>query len=571
MPENTTKTNSQIPLTLVALADLHPCPFNRPERSGFDDKSIAELAGSIKEQGIIEPLIVRKRDKGGFEIVCGERRWTAAKLAKLANAPCIVRADLDDNAARKLQIIENLQREGLHPVEEARGYADLLAQKDAKGAPVNTIESIAKDIGKSPAFVYGRVKLLRMPKVALEASFIDKLSASNALLIARIPDPKLARKAALEILDPFGTGEEDAREKRALDPEVEAMSYRKAKDHIQSNYMVRLKGSPFDQEDPELVPAELLNGERVCGGKCSDCPLRTGNMRALFQDVDSADVCTNTTCFKRKKDAAWKRASEKAKSQGHTLLRDGKASQLFHNGDLSIHQSDYVDVRGAFPGKRNKTWEQVLGEHLPDNLVQARDDKRKLHFLIPMDAAREAARKAGSTLPKEFGTNGRNGNGRYDPEEAKREEAARQKKVERSQAIAAAAAGAVFAKAKETKPTANWWRWLLTKALDGREHTWVPRFGCESEKALAQRIEKAGEDEARAMLVVVMLLERPTDWQGELSDDLREACDFYKVDLKKIAADKTAEFKAAEKAEADKAKVLADTKPGVESALPRKS
>jgi ParB-like chromosome segregation protein Spo0J len=126
--------------------------------------------------------------------------------------------------ARKVQIIENLQREGLHPIEEAQGYADLLAQDDGHGKPLNSIDSIGKDIGKSAAFVYGRLKLLAMPQVALDASLSGKLTASVALLIARIPDAKLARKATLEVLDRGGSGDDASREKRALDPEIEAMS-----------------------------------------------------------------------------------------------------------------------------------------------------------------------------------------------------------------------------------------------------------------------------------------------------------------------------------------------------------
>src|SRR3954469_10883560 len=92
--------------------------------------------------------------------------------------------------------------------------------------------------------------------------------------------------------------------------------------------------------------------------------------------------------FQTQKEAAWKRANEKAKAQGHTLLRDGKASQLFSHGELSEWQHEYVDVRGTFPGEKKKTWEQVLGKHLPDSLIQARDDRQKVHFLIPLDLAR---------------------------------------------------------------------------------------------------------------------------------------------------------------------------------------
>jgi ParB/RepB/Spo0J family partition protein len=557
MSANTTKPVQEV-IHHFRLDDLHPSPTNRPDRSGFDDKSIAELAESIRGPGIIEPLIVRKNPQGkGYEIVCGERRWTAARLIKLATAPCVVR-ELTDSEAREIQIIENLQREGLHPVEEAKGYYDLLSQKSKEGKPIHTIDSLAKKIGKSTVFIYGRLKLLKMPEVALRASYSGKLSASNALLLARIPDPKLALKATLEVLDPYGSGDGPERQKRALDDENEPMSYRKAKEHIQNNYMVRLKGAPFDQEDEELVRAEVKEGERLCGGKCSDCPWRTGNMRALFQDVDSADVCTNPTCFKRKKDAAWKRASEKAKAQGHTLLRDGKASQLFRDGQLSDWQHEYVDVRGTFPGEKKKTWEQVLGEHLPDALVQARDDRRKVHFLIPMDLAREAAKKAGCTLPKSES----NGHSRYDPEEARRQEEARRKKRERAEIIAGEIGSAVFEKAKSTKPNPEWWRWMAQAMTDGREEEWAQYLGYKTIKEFTQMLEKASEDQCRAILVAVVWLDRPVTWEGDLGQSMVAAAEFYKVDSKKLIAEKTAQFKAQEKLEAEAAKATkAETKP----------
>ncbi len=551
MSETSKKTLEQV--LQLALDNLHPSPWNRPERSGFDEKSMSELAASIREQGIIEPLVVRKNAKG-YEIVCGERRWTAAKIAKLPTVPCIVR-DLDDNGAKKIQIIENLQREGLHPVEEAKGYADLLEQKDKDGKSINNIASIAKDIGKSAAFVYGRIQLLKMPKVALDASFTGKLNASNALLISRIPNPKQALAATLEILDPYGSScEEKERIKRALDDDIEPMSYRKAKEHIQNKYMIRLKGSPFDQEDEELVPIEAKDGERLCGGKCSDCPFRTGNMKALFQDVESNDVCTNTDCYKAKKNAAFKKASAKAKAQGHTLLKDESAARLF-TSDGELCTDKYVDVKATFPGGR-KSWEDILGEHLPDSLVQARDGGRKMHFLIPVKDALEAAEKAGRKPPKEFVAVAERAVAaavKPDPEEQKRQAEERQKQTQRSKAIALTVAQAVFDKAAATKPTANWWRWVVRAQLENNLGFWAQRFGCENVKALETQIEKATEDTLRAMLVTITFAYQPCDWEGKISPDLQDACEHYKVDAKKIREDKLAEYKAQDKAEAEKA------------------
>jgi ParB/RepB/Spo0J family partition protein len=547
---------------------LKPSPTNRPNRSGFDEKSIAELAESIRIPGIIEPLIVRKLADDTLEIVCGERRWTAAKLLKLETVPVVIR-EMTDDQTRKVQIIENLQREGLHPVEEAQGYADLIAQRTPEGKATNTIDTVAKDIGKSIAFVYGRLKLLEMPQVALDASLNGKCSASIALLLARIPDPKLARKAAIEVLDPCGSGDDEAREKRAVDREVEPMSYRKAKEHIQRHYMKRLRNTPFDQEDEELVPVELAeNGERRCGGRCSDCPWRTGNLTLILPGEEkengpdfnpiAKDVCTNPACFKRKTDAAFRRDSEKAKAQGHTLLRDGKAAQIFRGTELC--SDEYVDVRAIFPGEKKKTWEDVLGDELPDNLVQARDEKRKVHFLIEREAAVSAAKKAGRTPPKEFlrvNGNGSNGNGHNSQAEYEKQQAALKAKRELVAPVASALFFTLLPKA-EAEPTANWWRWMLRRALDeGGMEFWSEVMGHKSPKALDEWIEKAKPEQLRAVLVAAVTVgtfsyegQPFVDYRAEIGEGLLDACDFYGVNHKKFIQEKLDELKKAKAAEA---------------------
>ena len=549
MPEHPTPKGGDA-IQRIPLGLLVPSLTNRPDRSGFDGKSLTELANSILQHGIIEPLIVRQNPRGkGFEIVCGERRWTGAKLAKLDTAPAIVR-ELDDRQAREIQIIENLQREGLHEIEDARGYYDLLTPAKPGEKPLHTIESLSRKIGKSPAFIYGRLKLLKMPEVAIKAFYVSKLSASNALLLCRIPNPKIALKATLEILDPQGSGDGPEREKRALDREIEPMSYRQAKLHISTNYMIRLKGCKFDQEDEELVPVQIVEGERIAGGKCSDCPWRTGNMAALFPDADSADVCTNTDCFKRKTEAAWKRAEAKAKAEGHTLLRDAKANQMFQDGRLSTAVTEYVDLRATFPGEKKKTWDEVLGDKVPEQLVQARDDKNKLHYLVPVAEAIEAAKKAGRSLAKgtkeqQAAASERDEAGTMDHRKLEQDRALRRKRAE---LIATAIGSAVFKKAEHTKPTADWWRWVVAGLAFNNEETWAQRFGFEN---FRKELAKASDETCRAMVVSILFMDTPVSWQGEINESILKAAEFYKVDAKKIAADLNTQFKAQDKA-ADK-------------------
>ena len=136
----------------VAIKEVRPCPFQ--PRKDFSEESLRELADSIKEQGIIQPLIVRKNG-AGFELIAGERRWRAAQLAGLTEIPIIVR-DADDRAVLELALIENLQRENLNPIEEALGYSQLIEQFQLKQ------EEAATKVGKSRAVVANALRLLKL-------------------------------------------------------------------------------------------------------------------------------------------------------------------------------------------------------------------------------------------------------------------------------------------------------------------------------------------------------------------------------------------------------------------------
>lgn len=137
----------------VPLARVRPCPFQ--PRKDFSADSIRELADSIREQGIVQPLIVRERD-GGYELIAGERRWRAAQTLDLAEVPVIVRV-ADDRKVLEIALIENLQRENLNPIEEAQGYSQLIEQFSL------TQESVATQVGRSRAAVANALRLLRLP------------------------------------------------------------------------------------------------------------------------------------------------------------------------------------------------------------------------------------------------------------------------------------------------------------------------------------------------------------------------------------------------------------------------
>ena len=138
----------RVPLNRIRPSALQP-------RKEFSDEALRELADSIREQGIVQPLIVRERG-GFFELIAGERRWRAAQLIQLPEIPVIMR-EADDRAVLELALIENLQRENLNAIEEAHGYAQLAEQFQL------TQEEIALKVGKSRAVVANATRLLKLP------------------------------------------------------------------------------------------------------------------------------------------------------------------------------------------------------------------------------------------------------------------------------------------------------------------------------------------------------------------------------------------------------------------------
>jgi ParB family chromosome partitioning protein len=169
---------------------VRPCPLQ--PRKDFSQESLQELADSIKEQGIIQPLIVRQRGES-FELIAGERRWRAAQIAGLAEVPVIVR-EADDRAVLELALIENLQRENLNAIEEAQGYAQLIGQFQL------TQEQAATKVGKSRAVVANALRLLKLTP-ELQAYVRDgRLSVGHAKVILGLAAPQDQRIAADRVL-----------------------------------------------------------------------------------------------------------------------------------------------------------------------------------------------------------------------------------------------------------------------------------------------------------------------------------------------------------------------------------
>jgi len=158
-------------LRVVGIEEVHPS--REQPRKTFDDARIDELAASIRAQGVIQPLVVRQRERGGYEIIAGERRWRAAQRAGLHEIPAVVR-DVAAPRAFEMAMVENLQREDLNPIEEANGYQRLISELSY------TQESLAVRVGKDRTTITNALRLLRLPDEVRDLVVAGKLSMGHA-------------------------------------------------------------------------------------------------------------------------------------------------------------------------------------------------------------------------------------------------------------------------------------------------------------------------------------------------------------------------------------------------------
>ncbi len=174
----------------IPLADVRTNP-NQP-RSSIAQEGLAELIASVKAHGILQPLVVMRKN-GGYEIIAGERRYQAAKAAGLTTLPVMIR-DVNKQQQLELALVENLQREDLNPLEEAEAYQRLVDEFNA------TQEQVAKQVGKSRSYVANSLRLRNLPESAKQAILQGALSAGHAKLLLSVDDPAEQRRLLEEML-----------------------------------------------------------------------------------------------------------------------------------------------------------------------------------------------------------------------------------------------------------------------------------------------------------------------------------------------------------------------------------
>ncbi len=184
MENESEDSNSTVTLKI---SEIEP---NRAQpRREFDEKALAELADSISQHGVLQPLLVRPLLDGGYQIVAGERRWRASRMAGLTEVPVVIR-ELSDGETMELALIENLQREDLTPVEEAMGYQQLMDKYSL------TQDEVSRAVGKSRPAVANALRLLNLPEEVLSLVGNGRISAGHARTLLSFKDPDELDKAA---------------------------------------------------------------------------------------------------------------------------------------------------------------------------------------------------------------------------------------------------------------------------------------------------------------------------------------------------------------------------------------
>ncbi len=179
-------------LTTLPIAKVEP--RKEQPREYFDEAALAELADSIEQFGLIQPIVVRKLDTGYYQIIAGERRWRASRMAGLTEVPVRI-IEADDKRTAELALVENLQREDLNPIEEAKGYKTLI---DVYGM---TQEQAAKSVGRSRPAITNSMRLLSLSGEVMELVEKGKLSAGHARALVSITDGKKQLAAANEVIE----------------------------------------------------------------------------------------------------------------------------------------------------------------------------------------------------------------------------------------------------------------------------------------------------------------------------------------------------------------------------------
>lgn len=239
-------------------------PNKAQPRKSFDKEAMEQLAESIRANGILQPLLVRPLATGNYQIVAGERRWRAAKIAGLSEVPVVIRDDLSEEQVMQVALIENLQRENLNPIEEAQGYKELIDTYKM------TQDQLSKALGKARSSIANSLGLLSLPNGVRDLLADGKLSAGHCKALKAIKDPALMTEIAVRASE----GELSVRS-------IETIAKREAK---QEEEQKQIKPRMAYYTEVEMSLGEALGTKvRICEGR------KTNTLQISFEDKDQLE------------------------------------------------------------------------------------------------------------------------------------------------------------------------------------------------------------------------------------------------------------------------------------------
>lgn len=385
------RTYEELPIASIAPSST---TTQARRRARFHGEALSELVRSVQLRGVIEPILVVPHPEPTahvrFELVAGERRWLAAKAAGLGLIPAIV-TNIERDELVQFQLIENRQRETLHPLDEAEAFAEICRITG------RSKEDVADDLGISRAQVYARLKLLELDDEVAKALEEGKLPHSHALRIARLPGKKIQRKALKLALTPRWDGK--------------PLNDRDLGDALRDKFMVKLQAVPFALDDATLNP------ER---GACTRCPHFSENDAELQAELNTtlgigARICTDKPCHDAKAQAHFARVIDKARAEGRRVI-DGaeakaiKPDRFEHYGlkgyialDSECNEPVAVETLERLglldDDRRNPTYRELLaGTPLPTPDLLVDPFSGTPRDVIATDLVRKALKKAGVDL-----------------------------------------------------------------------------------------------------------------------------------------------------------------------------
>ena len=502
----------------IPLDDIAPSPSNPRRR--MEPPALDELAASIRAHGVLVPIIVRPRtadDGPAYELVAGERRWRAARLAGIAVIRAEVR-DLDDRAVLETQIAENAQRFDVHPLDEADAYRRLHEQHHVE------VEEIAARAGRPAGYIRQRLSLAQLGAEGRDALLAERISLGIAQKVARLPVGDQV-EAVRQFTKPRGGG----------------WTVADAGAWLRSRYYLPLATAPFDATSERLLPG---------APPCAACPKNTASQGDLFGDLDAAH-CTDPRCYADKTSAQWTRDTRDAAEAGRIVATIDESNIALAGGYASKGYVRADEKPEDYGGK--KTWLELLRK-APPPVVIARNPVSG----TPTDVIRPADLKAAITaagLKRKAATDSPEETSFAFAERAEIDAAARPRQLE---AVAVAVKEQVVLTTDEQHTA--WWRWLtgmIAEVIDplAVRHVAHRRGLTASEDnavamtALMLEVEELDEVRARAMVAELLCAAFLANGQSESLNRLGRYLGVNVLALRQQVVEEREAEKAASEAE----------------------